>query len=557
MGDGARRDEIRWTADGRGVSRRGLLAALGLGTGAVVLGGCVVTAPAVHPPPPAGEHEGGPFPDGVKAGDPLPDGAVIWTRTTAPADGAPVPVVWSVAAADGPLDGEAGWDELVAGGVVLADAAHGHTVSVRVDGLAPDRWYRYRFEVAPGATSVAGAVSRAGRLRTAPAAGTAADHLRFAFCGDQQINDSWFVAHRAIAREPGLDFFAHLGDYVYVHDVATVTLDDYRGTYRRWHAQPMLRDLHSALPIVATWSDGEFYNGVDRTGPAERIAAAKQAWFEHFPVADDGSRRPERAFGWGSLADVVVLDDRTHRDPTVGGVNRIDGDGLEVHDPTRTALGAEQYAWLTSTLQASTARWRIVAEDYPIAPWRLVNLEFLRPFRPDMPPGAGLYMPAEVWDQYMAQRADLLRSLADHGVADLLFCAAETHISLTSDLRAVPTDPSSPVLAADVTAPSLTADPDVRRAYLPDLPTEVADEVLHLAERWVLSQNAPDMRFMDLVHQGYVVVDADPERIEVTYRFVDTADPDATAVDGARFRLVHGRPGLEVLPVATPMGSLA
>jgi alkaline phosphatase D len=553
MGDGARSDEIRWTAGGRGVSRRGLLTALGLGSGAVVLGGCVVAPPAEHPQPPPGEHEGGAFPDGVKAGDPLPDGAVVWTRTTAPADGSPVPVLWSVSAAGGAGDEGAGdgWGELVAGGVVLAEASHGHAVSVRVDGLAPDRWYRYRFELPTGE------VSRTGRLRTAPSAGTPVDHLRFAFCADQQINDSWFVAHRAIAQEPGLDFFAHLGDYVYVNDGATLTLDDYRSTYRRWHAQPLLRDLHAAVPIVATWSDGEFYNGVDRTGPVERIAAAKQAWFEHFPVVDDGGRRPERTFGWGSLADVVVLDDRTHRDPTVGGVNRIDGDGLETYSPTRTALGPEQFAWLTSTLQGSTARWRIIGEDYPIAPWRLVNLEFLRPFRPDVPPGAGLYMPAEVWDQYMAQRADLLGFMRDHGVGDTLFCAAETHISLTSDLRAIPTDPSSPVLAADVTAPSLTADPDVRRAYLPDLPTGIADEVLHLAERWVLSQNAPDMRFMDLIHQGYVLVDVDPERIEITYRFVDTSDPGAGAVDGARYRLVHGRPGLETVPVATPMGSSA
>ena len=256
-------------------------------------------------------------------------------------------------------------------------------------------------------------------------------------------------------------------------------------------------------------------------------------------MTDPGGRRPERSFGWGDLADVVVLDDRTHRDPSIGTVNRLDGEGLEVFEPARTALGPEQFAWLTSTLAASTARWRVVAEDYPIAPWRLVNLDFLRPFRPDSPPGAGIYMPAEVWDQYMAQRVDLLRFLHDNGVSDNLFCAAETHISLTSGLRVDPFDQSSPFVGADVTAPSLTADPDVRRAYLPDLPTDVADEVLHLAEQWVVSQN-PDMRYMNLIQQGYVVVDVDPERIEVTYRFVDTADPDATAVDGPRFQLRHG-----------------
>src|SRR5690349_3482901 len=90
-------DEIRMAADRRGVSRRDFLTAIGLGTGAVVvLGGCTVPTPPQFPPPPAGEHERSPFPDGVKCGDPLPDGAVVWSRVAAPADGAPVPVLWSV-----------------------------------------------------------------------------------------------------------------------------------------------------------------------------------------------------------------------------------------------------------------------------------------------------------------------------------------------------------------------------------------------------------------------------------------------------------------------------
>ena len=536
-------DEIRMVAGGRGVSRREFLAALGLGAGAaVVLSGCVVDAPSTFPPPPAGAPDGGPFPDGVMAGDPLPDGSTIWTRVAAPADGSPVPLLWSVSPTSD-------FASIATGGVVVADADHGHSATVPVSGLDPDRWYWYRFE----ADGVAG---RAGRLRTAPATGSSPDHLRFAFCGDQQINASWFVAHRAIANEPGLDFFAHLGDYVYVNDGGTITLDDYRGVYRRWHAQPYLRDLHAALPVVATWSDGEFYNGVDRTGPADRIAAAKRAWFENFPVRDPGDRRPERSFTWGGLADLAVLDDRTHRDPSVSGTNRIDGDGLETYSPTRTALGQEQFDWLTGLLRASTATWRIVAEDYPMAPWRLVNLEFLRAFRPDLPPNAGLYIPAEDWDQYVVQRTDLLRFLESNGIRDNLFCAAETHISLASDLRPDPDDPRSTVCAVDVTTPSLTADPDVHQAYLPDLPVEVADGVLRLAERWVIAQNAPNMHFMDLADQGYVVVDVDPERIEVTYRFIDTYDPDATPVDGARFRAVHGGRGLERLPVAHPMGSV-
>lgn len=537
-------DDIRMVAGGRGVSRRELLAALGLGTGAVVvLGGCAVASPPPFPSPPPGGPDDGPFPDGVMAGEPAPSGAVIWTRTNPSTDGSPVPVLWTVAA-------DATFSSIAAGGVVLAEQANGHSVSVPVGGLAPDRWYSYRFERD-------GVVSRTGRLRTAPAPGAPVDRLRFAFCGDQQINASWFVAHRAITREPDLDFFAHLGDYVYVNDTATLTVDDYRGVYRRWHGQPLLRDLHAALPVAATWSDGEFYNGIDRAGPPVRLANAKRAWFENFPVVDAGGQEVQRSFTWGALADLFLLDDRTHRDPTVPGVNRIDGAGLTTYDPTRTALGPEQYQWLTGLLSTSVATWRIIAQDYPMAPWRLVNLEFLRPFRPDLPPNAGLYVPAEDWDQYMTQRRDLLRFLADNGIRDNMFCAAETHIALASDLRSNPDDPASPVCGIDFTTPSLTADPDVRKSYLPDVPVDVADGVLNLAERWVIAQNSPDMHFMGLADQGYCVVDVDPERIEVTYRFIDTYDPDADAFDAARFRFVRGGSRMEPIPVSRPRGSVA
>lgn len=525
------------------MSRRQMLAALGFGAGAVVVAGCTVNPPPDRPRPTPGAPATGPFPDGVKAGDPAPDGTLIWTRVRPPAGGADVAVLWSVGT-DPTLD------TVAAGGLALATAADGHSVTVPVTGLQPDRWYWYRFEV----DGVAGPV---GRLRTAPAPGAPVDHLRFAFCGDQQLNDSWFVAHEAIAAEPGLDFVAHLGDYVYVNDVATLTLDDYRGVYRRWNQRPELRALHAALPFVSTWSDGEFYNGVDRTGPATRLANARKAWFENFPVAGAGpDRQIYRSFAWGALADWFVLDDRTLRDPSVDGVNRIDPPGSAVYDPTRTSLGTEQFAWLTAGLAGSDATWRVVAEDYPIAPWKLLNLEFLRPFRPDLPPDAGLYIPAETWDQYMAQRQDLLDAMAAAGVTDTIFCAAETHISLVSDLRQRLGDGGSPVFAADFTAPSLTADPDVRRAYLPDLPTDVAEGVLNLAERFIIGQNPATMRYMNFVDQGYCVVDVDPERIEVTYRFIDTFDPDARAYDGARFRVTKGGGPMTPLAVERPRGSV-
>ena len=59
---------------------------------------------------------------------------------------------------------------------------------------------------------------------------------------------------------------------------------DLRSVWRTFHSNELLQDMHAKVPLVAAWDDGEFYNGVDRTGPAERLAAARRAWFEAMPV---------------------------------------------------------------------------------------------------------------------------------------------------------------------------------------------------------------------------------------------------------------------------------
>ena len=85
----------------------------------------------------------------------------------------------------------------------------------------------------------------------------------------------------------------------------------------------------------------------------------------------------------------------------------------------------------------------------------------------------------------------------------------------------------------------------------------VAEEVLRTAERYVLTQNEGSLRYMNLIDQGYTVVDVTPEELVVTVRLVDTTDPDAGAVDGARFRLTPGADRIELLPASGARGSFA
>lgn len=520
------------------MSRRQLLAGLSaLGLGAAVTAACAPNPEWVPLGP--GFPDMAEFPDGVIAGDPRPGGSTIWTRVAPPQPTSEVPVVWSVA-------NDAEFNSIVAGGVSSASAVSDFGTTVKVEGLAPDSWYHYRFEAL-------GAVSRTGRLRTAPAPDSSPERLRFAFASCQQLS-AQFVAHRAIAAETDLDFLLHLGDYVYVNDELTLTRSDYRDSYQRWRLQPELRDLHAKVPMVAMWDDGEFYNGIDSTGDPARLAAAMDGWFDSFPLVRPPDPNAYRLLSWGSLADLPIIDVRRHRDPAS---DEIDYTSPGVpHDPTRTTLGAEQYAWLTSSLAGSAATWRVIGNPYNIAPWKLVNLEWLRPFRPDMPPEAGIYAPNEAWDDYLRERRDLLSFLADNAITDTVFASAHTHMFITSELS-IDDRPGSGPVAVDFCSGSLTADPDVRTSYLGDLPLDAAEEVLGIAEQWVVANNAPGMRHFNMVEQGYTLVDLTTDEMLVTHRLIDTHDPDAQARDGARFRVARGSSRIEVLPTPGAEGAFA
>ena len=479
------------------------------------------------------------FPDGIKSGDPQPHGSVLWTRIQAPPDGRPVPVVWSVSE-------DPDVAAVVRGGVAWARSGAGHTVKVRVDSLRPDRWYYYRFEAA-GASSVVG------RLRTSPDPTIVPNRLRYAFASCQQRTASHYVAHRAIMNE-GVDFWMHLGDYIYVHDSADLTLENYRNRYRLFQSNPLLQELQAKVPIVAMWDDGEFYNGVDRTGDPIRLEAARTAWFENMPVQRPRRDRVYRSFRWGRLADVIMIDVRSYRDPEVPANVPLFG-SLEGQDsrtppsdqmfaPGRTTLGARQKRWLKGRLRHSRANWRLIGNPYNINPWRVSDLDTPqgRIDNPNFRQNEGIYVSNEAWDDYQLERREITEMLARYQIPNVVFTSGHTHIYLASELMPDFDDATSPVVAFDFTTGSLTADPD---------PLTIAPiELLRAAEQIMIAANNPYLKHVDILRQGYAIVDVTPEECIVEFRAIDTFDPDAEPYTSARFRVVSGGDELEVLYLA-------
>ena len=303
------------------------------------------------------------------------------------------------------------------------------------------------------------------------------------------------------------------------------------------------------------WDDGEFYNGVDATGPVDRLANAKQAWFESFPLIDPGDRRAYRRFSWGDLADVSMIDVRAYRDPAVEGIVHTGPGGA--NEPGRTTLGAEQYDWFTRGLAASNAAWRVVGNPYNINPWRLVNLEFLRAFRPDLPPNSGIYAPNEAWDDYMTERRELLQFLVDAGVTDTVFASGHTHVQLVAELRADFDRPRTPVAAFDVCTGSLTADPDPR-TRVPGRPADRCRRGGPAGGRAVRARPEPSVPASHEpgrpgLHRrrGHTDRDArdDPQHRHLGPR----------CAGGRRCQVPHrqGRPRIEILPTPRRRGSFA
>ena len=493
------------------------------------------------------------FPDGVMCGDPSPDGTVLWTRVGPPPVPQAVEVAWEVAA-------DAGFTEIVAGGSATATADHGYTVKVAVTGLDADQWYLYRF-TCDGVTTVTG------RLRTCPAPGSSPESLRFAWSSCQQRSSrrngdrSRYHAHRAIAAEEGLDFWMHLGDYVYVSDGGTLTVDNYRGVYEQFKSDPDLQALQATVPTVAMFDDGEFVNGVHRGIPAERLANALQVWFEQFPVIppDGTPTKAHRRFPWGDLLDVFMLDVRQYRDAEVpeGAAPNSTQDRARF-DPDRTTLGAAQRNWLKTGLAETTAIWKVLGNPYNMAMWRLgkanqpaAGQTFTTNFRDlnNVHVNQGTYAPNEAWDDFWWERKNVLESLVTNGVDNVVSVSGHTHIWLADVLIPNPDDPASPVVAFDFTCGSLTADPDFPELNYGGINfngnASAAYSTLQTIAAGIEDLN-PWKAYCNFINQGYGLATFTRDKAVIEFKSVDTfaAEPEADLL--ARFTIKAGERRMRV-----------
>ncbi len=281
------------------------------------------------------------MPGGVQVGDVTGTRAMIWSSTDRPAR-----MLVEVA-----RDERFASSRIIEGPAALEDTHF--TAKVDLGGLTPGEpvFYRVWFDdlARPGLLSA----QTAGRFRTAP---RAARPLKICWSGDV-AGQGWGIdearggmrLYETMARHAP-DVFIHSGDQIYadnplrpevVLDDGTVwrnvvtsakqkvaeTLDEFRGNFAYNLLDRHARAFNSQVPMIVQWDDHEVLNnwnpGTDlaaRPQYTERsiamlAARAKRAMFEYLPIRShpDEAERVYRAYPYGPLAEIIVLDQRSYR----------------------------------------------------------------------------------------------------------------------------------------------------------------------------------------------------------------------------------------------------
>ena len=497
---------------------------------------------------------------GVASGSPTADSVVLWTRLSGDIDAAEVPVAWEVAT-------DETFTQIVARGSEPAPAGDAHSIHLQVNGLAPARWYWYRF-------SALGQRSTVGRTRTAPAVDAVVPQLNFAIASCQRWDHGHWAAWRDAAAPPSaqaLDLVFFLGDYIYEYTSgpgavrahaggAVSTLAGYRDRYALYKSDPLLQAAHAACPWIVIWDDHEVENDYagqqgERLQPefGARRAAAYKAWWEHMPLPH--ARRPLEAGGgaatihgrldWGRLARLQWLDTRQFRDPQLcprsnrgGGSNTVrlrDCPAL-VTEPQRTLLGAAQERWLAEGWSLEHP-WNLLAQQTLMARFTSQAVNTV----PDARDAAasqhrglqdrelqGRYW-TDGWDGYPAARQRLLSVLAERKVPGAVVLGGDVHANYVAELRVDPDDADpvrSPFVATEFCGTSISSRGSSQSAV---------DAALRFN---------PHIRYGRSDERGYVRFSLTRERLQADLRVVaGPKDAGSAVASAARFVVEAGKVG--------------
>lgn len=550
------------------------------------------------------------FTHGVASGDPLADRVILWTRAVAAEGAGDFFLYWSVSE-------QADMRRPITGGLLRASADNDWCCKVDASGLQPGRLYYYQFVYRDRRSPV-------GITRTLPVGDVSNIKLAFFSCSNHP--KGFFNVYREAARRDDLNAVLHLGDYLYEYGPTgyetlglrlgrnslgqtvtqpridqlsprneIVSLTDYRARFALYRSDPDLQELHRKNAWITVWDDHEstndsWRNGAENHQPATegpwevRLQASARAYNEWMPIrtASDGNLlRISRAFDFGNLARLVMIDTRIEgRDQYAVTQDqflsfylsaRPDGtfpaDVVPGTNTPRRMISAAQESFIQTQLATSAQPWQIIGNQtllhFQSAP-NFADTRLLPPPVRDQilagiqqflggPVGLAQYtqlaragLPlydfvADSWAAYPTARTRFLGTLLQ-AARNPLVLTGDSHNSWAANLR-LPTASGLANVGVELATPSVSS-PGFEEA-LPDLPASA------LAAVAVESNTAPGPARVDqLVYaetgrRGFVLLDITRERVEAQWILVNnvfsrdyTATVDRTlrvAADSRRF----------------------
>ena len=493
------------------------------------------------------------FTHGVASGEPGAHRVLLWTRYLSVDETA---LRWEVARDDA-------FAQIVAHGQVLASPNADCCAKASVTGLAPGRWYHYRFIAPDGTKSVTG------RTRTLPVGKVA--KFRMAVFSCSNFGFGWFNAYAHAAEANDFDLAVHLGDYFYEYKRGeypsakqtlegrvlpldeAATLAGYRERFATYRADPDLQRLHQLLPMVVMWDDHETANDSYRDGAenhdssegdwAVRKAASMRAYREWLPVSD----HDWGTYEIGDLATLFKLESRltgrTKQLDLQDVVKGLPADQAEAafarfrdgtwRDPQHTLLGAAQESWLAGALKASVKAlkpWQVVAQqivmgsvamgDDVISGMPADTSDWLKHrLVADVQAGhAGVPLNMDSWDGYPAARERLFKASLNAN-ANLVVLSGDSHNAWAFDLDRKGARVGVEMAGTSVTSPG--AESSIRWMK--------ADELA----RATVARN-PQLKWCDMAQRGYMAVELTPRLAISEFRFLATVRQRSTALAGTK-----------------------
>jgi phosphodiesterase/alkaline phosphatase D-like protein len=203
------------------------------------------------------------------------------------------------------------------------------------------------------------------------------------------------------------DMFLHLGDMAY--NDGAFSLPEFREKWRQFLGASGFRKAYARAGLYATWDDHEIDDNsrFDRETmdpmQLEKRQNAMDAYFEVLPIDAEGPNyRLWRSFRWGLTAEIIVLDCRYERRPSLG-----------------QYMSEEQMEWLKERLLESPCHFKIIMNSVPIT---------------NMPFAWGVAS-SDRWEGFPASRNELLGFINEHQIENIWFLAGDFHVCFVSRLE--------------------------------------------------------------------------------------------------------------------------